>query len=358
MYILKRKYLKNKIIKKFSDTNLPSEDETIHFLESQGFNTKKTAITNEKKVVAKYDLKIIIPVYNMAQYVEECVDSVLSQKSEYNVLIQIINDGSTDNSGGIIAKYNKYPFVQIVNQMNRGFSGARNRGLQCLNSQYVMFLDSDDKLNKGAIKRLLDVAFQNDADIVEGSFSRFMGTMALPGGKKHNDSLSVPADNFFGYPWGKVIKAELFKRIQFPENCWFEDSIFSYLVYPLAKNKITISNIVYHYRVNRKGISIASRKDGKSMDTLLITKIMMQDIDTLNIKMNKYIVDLFFSQVCLNFRRTLELDEINKKYIFVYSRVLLHEYLRNNDISSRWVPLYRTLIMEDYGMYSLLCMLM
>ena len=107
---------------------------------------------NVIKKSPKYDVQIIIPVYNVEKYLKECLDSVFNQKTQYKFCVVAINDGSPDNSRKILAEYEKYPNLKIIDQDNKGFSGARNSGLKEIDAEYIMFLDSDDILYDGAIE--------------------------------------------------------------------------------------------------------------------------------------------------------------------------------------------------------------
>lgn len=178
-----------------------------------------------------YDLQIIVPAYKVEKYIEDCVESVLSQNSRYNILLTIVNDGSPDGTRDILRKYEHLPNVEIIDQENKGFSGARNTGLKVIKGAYLAFLDSDDMLTPGSINALMDKMIENDADIVEGGYVTFRNneekecvTHKLTIGSQWLDVLS-------GYPWGKVYRASLFERLQFPEGYWFEDTMISFLVY-------------------------------------------------------------------------------------------------------------------------------
>ncbi|WPC22381.1 glycosyltransferase [Pediococcus inopinatus] len=189
-----------------------------------------TSIVKNQLVEKTFDLKVIIPVYNSEKYVSQCLNSIVSQKSDYKVEILVIDDGSTDGSVELVKKY-KQSNVKLIKQANKGVSSARNLGLKTLNSKYLMFFDSDDVLEDNAIQVLLDEAFKRDADVVEGSFNR------LSNNKKHLGIIHEDLDKaddaeFYGFPWGKVVKSEMFANLRFPIGYWFEDTIFSYLIYP------------------------------------------------------------------------------------------------------------------------------
>ncbi|HJH49587.1 glycosyltransferase family 2 protein, partial [Merdimonas faecis] len=94
-------------------------------------------------------ISIIIPVYNTGNYLQECIDSVRQQSYKSLELI-FINDGSTDNSSAILDKAAESdPRIKVIEQENSGLSAARNRGMREASGDYIMFLDSDDWLDKG-----------------------------------------------------------------------------------------------------------------------------------------------------------------------------------------------------------------
>ena len=96
-------------------------------------------------------ISIIIPVYNTAQYLAECLDSVLAQGFK-DIEIICVNDGSTDNSAAILKKYQKKDKrIKVITQKNKGLSGARNAGLKAATGKWVCFLDSDDILPPDAL---------------------------------------------------------------------------------------------------------------------------------------------------------------------------------------------------------------
>ena len=115
-------------------------------------------------------VSVIIPVYNVAPFLNEALDSVIHQ-TYTNLEILIIDDGSTDESGEICDKYKRDQRVQVIHQENRGLSAARNIGLDMMTGDIVAFLDSDDKYNKDYISRLLISMEQHGSDITICKFS-------------------------------------------------------------------------------------------------------------------------------------------------------------------------------------------
>ena len=120
----------------------------------------------------KIDISVIIPVYNVEQYLRRCIDSVLKQ---CNILFEVIivDDGSTDKSSQICDYYkNMDSRIKVVHKKNEGLGYARNTGIDIAKGKYIFFLDSDDWIPNNALLELYDLAEREDADIVEFSLLR------------------------------------------------------------------------------------------------------------------------------------------------------------------------------------------
>ena len=111
-------------------------------------------------------VSIVIPVYNVEKYLEQCIESAVNQTLN-NIEIIAVNDGSTDNSLSILKKYeSKYDNFKIINQDNQGLSSARNTGLKACSGKYVYFLDSDDFIDINAMEYCYKEAEKYNLDIV------------------------------------------------------------------------------------------------------------------------------------------------------------------------------------------------
>lgn len=243
------------------------------------------------------------------------MESIIGQDTIYKWQVIIINDGSTDNTLELCKKYKDNRHISIINQENRGFSGARNRGLENICAQYVMFVDSDDILEPNAIQKLLECAFSGNFDVVEGNFYNLVDSKRTVGSSYINRFLNNPVESLRGFPWGKVIRSEFFQSIKFPEGYWYEDSIISFLIYPLCKNVATIDTFVYTYRRNPQGVSMGSKGKGKTIDTYWIIEEMFDSINYLKINIMD-IYELFLSHVQLSFSRICYLNKEIRKNVF------------------------------------------
>jgi len=113
-------------------------------------------------------IDIIIPSYNQEEYLSDCIDSVLSQSVKPHRII-VVDDGSTDNSLEIAKKYP----VDVIEQVNKGLSSARNTGIMNSTADYCFFLDADDMITENAIERITKEIENTNADIIAPSLKEF-----------------------------------------------------------------------------------------------------------------------------------------------------------------------------------------
>ena len=112
-------------------------------------------------------ISFIVPVYNTGRYVLECLNSIVLDEHSFEVII--INDGSTDNSSSIIAEFcMTHPHSRYISQTNQGLSTTRNIGMSLARGQYILFVDSDDKLLKDGLREMAYIAKIYQPDIVIG----------------------------------------------------------------------------------------------------------------------------------------------------------------------------------------------
>lgn len=164
-------------------------------------------------------ISIIVPVYNTAEYVEECIRSILSQ-SYKNIELILVNDGSTDGSGVICRKYEHYPNIKFFDQENSGATAARKRGVDEASGEWIMFVDSDDLLAKDAIAGLVKKC--ESADIIIGGNQNTLESL-----KKSPERLSKQcylemqyARELSAGPWAKLFRKKLFddNTLSFPKH--------------------------------------------------------------------------------------------------------------------------------------------
>lgn len=117
-------------------------------------------------------LSIVVPVYNVEQYIRSCIESIYRQELDENDFeVILVNDGTQDNSFVIIEDIiSNHTNITVIEQRNQGLSVARNTGLQHAKGEYVLFVDSDDLLIESTLKPLLDGACNSSVDMAMGNF--------------------------------------------------------------------------------------------------------------------------------------------------------------------------------------------
>ena len=209
-------------------------------------------------------LSIIIPVYNTREYLAVCLDSVLDNAcNDYEIVI--VNDGSTDDSGIIAAGYaSRYPeLIRVITTENGGLGAARNVGLEAAKGDYLLFLDSDDSLSRGALKEML-AAIDGSFDI--GIFDILqvnpsgdtVGT--IYGCTEDGDfTLSESPRLLFEPPsaCNKLFRRSLFldSGVRFPGRVWFEDLRTVPKLYPLAGTIRNLAKPWYRYLIRPGSIT-------------------------------------------------------------------------------------------------------
>jgi glycosyltransferase EpsJ len=241
--------------------------------------------------VNKVDVSIIIPVYNVQEYLFECLDSVINQTIKNKEII-IVNDGSTDNCNQILTEYKmKFPELIIINQENRGISETRNTGLNAATGEYVAFVDSDDFIEKCMFERMYNATKKDSADIVICNYILYnemyheqdCGEYIIEGNSQEGyidrtKSLKEFLTNDIkGYVWNKLVKRELFinNEILFPDFKVCEDTPVVFLLLAHSKKTFLLKEPLYYYR--QRETSLTKVYSIKSMEDMLKGCYIMRD---------------------------------------------------------------------------------
>ena len=199
-------------------------------------------------------ISVIVPVFNVAGYLRQCVDSILSQ--DYgNLEVILIDDGSTDGSGEICDRYAALDSrVRAIHQKNGGAAAAKNAGLRLATGEYLAFADSDDYLEPGAYGFLMKILLENGADAVQGSFREVYRNRAeeqriseeiLEG---YDYLLRFPKDFSCALLWNKLYRRALFDGVFFEEGHKIDDEYFTYQGFLQPRKVVRMDRVVYNYR--------------------------------------------------------------------------------------------------------------
>lgn len=222
-------------------------------------------------------ISVIVPVYNVKNYLKDCISSIISQ-SYRDIEIVIIDDGSTDGSGVICDEYAKRDNrIIVIHQKNKGLSAARNAGLDISSGDYVCFVDSDDWVENNYILNFVEKAREQCVVCCGYNIIRGNNIKAIHY-QKHstflvNEFIECFLDNcqkcvLFGedelvgnYAWNKLWPRESFKNVRFPEGRNYED-IYVFIELLRTVNHIEILPVSnYNYRIRENSIvNSASKK--------------------------------------------------------------------------------------------------
>ena len=225
-------------------------------------------------------ISVIIPIYNVEEYLRECVDSVLNQTFS-NFEIILVDDGSTDSSGEICDEYvEKDERITVIHQKNGGLSVARNTGLSEASGKYVYFLDSDDYISENALATLIDIAENDKSDIVFFDAVSFADTDDFTVKQNYIRKNKYLTDN--GYDvFASLTKSKEFhsavpllfinkeflhnSSIKFIPGILYEDMVFTYQLFCSAETVSQCSRALYHRRYRKDSI-MTSAKTKKHFD--------------------------------------------------------------------------------------------
>ncbi len=228
-------------------------------------------------------ISVIIPVYNVEKYLEECLDSIINQTFE-DIEIICIDDGSTDNSLDILREYEKSDKrLSVVCQENSGLSITRNHGIKLAKGDYIYFIDSDDYLELTALEELYEISKEKNLDILifklinfdDGTTNKYtseyyeMESLKYLNGKVFNyEDIGEDALNFAVSAPGKFYKKELIQDMEFPEKLIFEDNLFFAKSMLKAKRVSFYDKHLYNRRIRND--SITTTNTIKFADSIII----------------------------------------------------------------------------------------
>ena len=214
-------------------------------------------------------VSVIVPVYNVKDYLKECVDSLIAQDYP-DMEILLIDDGSTDGSGELCDEYARnYAVVRVYHKKNGGLSSARNYGILHAKGEYYCFIDSDDYINRDFISTLFYDISNSSVKIAAVGYLRFYedGTvekMVVSNIKECFSNLEAQIHlnqyGYYGVPaWNKLFHKSLFEKIRFPEGKLSEDWFIMYKLIEKSRGIYFNSEIKYFYRQRQGSITKSSK---------------------------------------------------------------------------------------------------
>jgi len=256
------------------------------------------------KVNMNIELSIVVPIYNVELYLEECLDSIYDIKNIKKEVI-LVNDGSTDNSLKIAKKYkDKYPNItKVINKKNGGLSSARNAGIEVATGEYISFIDSDDFIDSKNYEKFFKEGRSNNLDIIvgtpikyiDGKLNKFfrdnsLEKLGITDGVRFLEE-SIKSNCYRMEVWDDIYRLDLLKknRILFFEKLIHEDELFTPLVFLKAKRVKLIDINFYYYRQRPRSIMSSLKKIIRlNSINFIYSKILVDNKNLTNILKNHF----------------------------------------------------------------------
>jgi len=206
-------------------------------------------------------VSIVVPVYNVENYLQRCLDSIIGQTFQHIEII-VVNDGSTDTSLEILKHYaQREPRITLIDQSNQGLSGARNSGIKTAQGEYILFVDSDDIIEPSLVEECLQLIKKEQSDIIVYGYKKVKEDMSLIAQPYLENRTLDRAEalyellslNISPMACNKFIRTDLLKnnRISFPVAKLHEDVGTMYKIFWSAK-RISTTSKSYYYWINRE----------------------------------------------------------------------------------------------------------
>lgn len=207
-------------------------------------------------------VSIIVPVYQVENYIRQCIDSILNQTFRDFELI-LVDDGSRDNSGAICDEYARRDArIRVLHTENRGAAAARNVGLDNAGGEYVAFVDSDDYIAENMIDRMYQAIRNAEYDLVICNFLHIFPeekddfspeisdiNMEISGRTVLAQQKNQKNYGLWTVVWNKLYKKSVLGHLRFPEGKFFEDEFFSDQLYLRCGSILVLPDVLYYYRV-------------------------------------------------------------------------------------------------------------
>lgn len=277
-------------------------------------------------------ISVIIPVYKVEEYLDECVASVVSQTYE-NLEIILVDDGSPDNCPQMCDEWAKKDNrIQVIHKENGGISDARNAGIDVCSGAYIAFVDSDDFIAPDMLEKLYTALTKEDADIAACGILTCEGEKQIAWGCE--DLVGTP-EQFYAllyndtrYPvsaWNKLYRRSCWENLRFPVGKTCEDAFTTYQLIHNARRIVMIPQALYCYRI-RPGSIMTSAFSLKKMDEEEAWRCNYQFMEQHYPQFKKKAFDFYLQRVNVLIRL---MDEENRK-TFSEQYQMLRRILKSN----------------------------
>ncbi len=295
------------------------------------------------------ELSVIVPVYNVEEYLEWCLESLRAQTLS-DIEIICVNDGSTDGSRALLSQcQEKDKRIKIVDKENGGLSSARNAGIKAATTNIVCFLDSDDRFTPNACEAIVKAFKQTNADVLTFGANCYPQDAGYPWLEEHLSPRDVVYEPFHKdllfkemsrpFAWRTACRRSFLLKngILFNEEVKFgEDQVFHFAIYPRAQKTVLISDKLYDYRVAREGslmATVASDLQRKGLEHIPIARAILSDWKKLGL-LDNYSADMLTWIVEFNIYEILSLPPEKAKVVLNFVGCLIGEFWSKEELDA------------------------
>ena len=266
-------------------------------------------------------ISIIVPVYNVEQYLEKCVDSIINQTYK-NLEIILVDDGATDSSSKLCDKLAKIDNrIKVYHKENGGLSDARNYGVERATGDYIGFVDSDDYIDAEMYEKLYEAIKKENVDVAECNLKIIYPEREELFTEQNYYNVCtkqeyleeyLKIEKIFGSVWTKLISRKIAKELLFPKGKLYEDTYYAYDLINVANSFVLIDSPSYNYLMRENSIT-NSKFNPRIFDLIEI-------------------VEKFHKTTYKNYPGLKEAADCRKMYAYfsVLNSILLEDEFKNN----------------------------
>ncbi|MBR2674007.1 MAG: glycosyltransferase [Mogibacterium sp.] len=327
-----------------------TEEEALSILKETSADEGKHAEYSMRECDKSLDLSIIVPVYNHADTIPLCIDSLLYQKTSYRFEVILVDDGSTDGADKVVDSYKDNELVRIIHQENSGIASARNTGIAEARGVYIMFADCDDSVEQDIVEELMSAAYRDSCDIAmcAHDFVKCKNGKAVSSlpyiypqrnllGYKNGDEVM----NYAGLPWGKVYRRELFEKVRFFPGYWYEDTIVHSLLYTQCERFSYVPKVMYHYYWHKENFSHVQggrKTQPKMLDRYWLIKAICKRYEEMQLPVNAMFYTMLLKHLSMYYYATVKgFPKPVIQAMFVLGRELLLKFKPQEEVSMSYM---------------------
>lgn len=293
-------------------------------------------------------VSIIIAAYNVEKYISKCLDSVCNQTYK-NTEIIIVNDGSTDGTIQIVKEYaKKFTNIVIMDQANQGANMARKNGLDIATGEYILFVDSDDWIEKDALEKLMNI--NNDIDIIKFRFWEpdnsesskiFEGQKLINSANKKNIYKLLIESSKLNPIWNQLIKIELAKENYYLRKMSQGEDILNNMSFFYKANKILfVNDILYHHCENKESttkIFDYNKVFRNVKEIFYVYEEKAKYVEKYKLDSNvenkiiaNSLMQFLVGEIFKIYRSNISIDKINDIYNYIFDNEFYNQFIYRN----------------------------